>query len=116
MTVRCHGDKWIMEQVGEKQDFESELSRVGLRHEDFVLYVRRAGFGGTNRQWSSNYAVRVTHLPTRKCNIYWGGPGENWVELFARDVGDGMYGEPSRRYETLAGAGTAPRSARRSLV
>ena len=31
MAVRCSGDMWEMEQVGEKQDFECELSRLGFR-------------------------------------------------------------------------------------
>ena len=116
MTVRCEGDPWIMEQLGEKQDFESELSRLGFRHEDFALYVRRAGLGGINRTWTSNYAVRVMNTPTRKCNIYWGGPGENWVGQFALDAANGMYGEPSSLYEGLARAGAPARSARRSVA
>lgn len=116
MTVRCEGDRWIMEQLGEKQDFESELSRLGFRHEDFALYVRRSGLGGINRAWTSNYAVRVTNTPTRKCNIYWGGPRENWVGQFALDAANGMYGEPSSRFEGLLPAGRPARSARRSVV
>jgi hypothetical protein len=43
MAVRCEGDSRVMEQLGEKQDFEAELSRQGLKHEDFVLHVRRGG-------------------------------------------------------------------------
>jgi len=105
-----------MEQLGEKQDFESELSRLGFRHEDFTLYVRRAGLGGINRVWTSNYAVRVTNIPTRKRNIYWGGPGENWVELFASDAANGMYGEPDRRYDARVGVGRGARNPRRSVV
>jgi hypothetical protein len=115
MTVRCEGDRWIVEQVGEKQDFESELSRLGFTHEDFALYVRRAGLGGIDRTWMSNYAVRVTNIPTAKCNIYWGGPRENWIEQFARDAASGMYGEPSRRYENPAQT-KLTRNARRSVV
>ena len=42
MTVRSEGDTWVMEQLGEKQDFEAELSRLGFRHEDFIVSVRRA--------------------------------------------------------------------------
>jgi len=116
MTVRCEGDPWIMEQLGEKQDFESELSRLGFRHEDFALYVRRAGLGGTNRIWSSNYAVRVTHTRSGKCNIYWGGPRENWVGQFALDAANGTYGEPSGGYSNRGRAGRAARSARRSVA
>jgi hypothetical protein len=94
MAVRCKGDSWIMERVGEKQDFESELSRLGLRHEDFALNVRRGGIGGADRVWRSNYAIRVTDNVTGKRNIYWGGPGENWIAQFATDVANGMYRSP----------------------
>ena len=92
MAVRCEGDLWIMEQVGERQDFESELTRLGLRHEDFDLYVRRANFNVARKQWSSNYAVRVSNRATEKRNIYWGGPGQDWVAQFVADIGRGLYG------------------------
>ncbi len=93
MSVRCEGDLWLMEQVGERQDFESELSRLGLRHEDFELYVRRANFNRAKKQWSSNYAVRVSNLTTARRNIYWGGPGQDWVAQFTTDLVRGLYGE-----------------------
>ena len=91
MTVRCDGDSWIMEQVGEKQDFEAELSRLGLRHEDYSLHVRRGGMGGIARGRGSHYAVRVTNVVKGIRGIYWGGPGETWVAQFATDVAKGMY-------------------------
>lgn len=91
MAVRCGGDTWVMEQLGEKQDFEAELTRLRLRHEDFDLYVRRAGLGGSNRDWAINYAVRVTHAPTAKSIIYWGGAHEDWVAEFAMDARRGLY-------------------------
>jgi hypothetical protein len=91
MTVRCEGDSRVMEQVGEKQDFEAELSRLGLRHEDFILHVRRGRLGGLDRGWGSHYAVRVTNTVTGIRAIYLGGPGETWVAQFAADVATGMY-------------------------
>ena len=91
MTVRCEGDSRIMEQLGEKQDFEAELSRLGLRHEDFALHVRRSGLGGIDRSWDSHYAVRVSDVVTGSRGIYWGGPGEDWVAEFATDVAKGIY-------------------------
>lgn len=105
MAVRCKGDSWIMEQVGEKQDFESELSRLNFRHEDFTLHVRRGGIAGADRVWRSNYAVRVTDLVTGKRNIYWGGPGENWVARFVTDLANGMYRDQpiTRRSPVLGG-------------
>ena len=96
MTVRCEGDSRVMELVGEKQDFEAELSRFGFRHEDFSLCVRRATAEGSKSTWLSNYAVQVTNVATRKCNVYWGGPRENWVAQFVLDLVNGLYGEPSQ--------------------
>jgi hypothetical protein len=97
MAVRCEGDSRVMEQVGEKQDFESELSRLGFRHEDFSLYVRRANASGGSANWTANYAVCVTNTTTQRRNIYWGGPGERWVSEFAADIVKGLYGQPSTR-------------------
>jgi hypothetical protein len=95
MTVRCEGDARVMELVGEKQDFEAELSRFGFRHEDFTLCVRRADPARGNTSGTSNYAVQVTSASTRKCNVYWGGPRETWVAEFVVDLANGMYGEPT---------------------
>ena len=103
MAVRCEGDSRVMEQVGEKQDFESELSRRGYRHEDFSLHVRRAGTADGSTNWAANYAVCVTNSTTQRRNIYWGGPGERWVSEFAADLVKGLYGQAT------LGAGAAPK-------
>ena len=116
MTVRCDGDARVMEQLGEKQDFESELSRLGFSHDDFVLHVRRAGLGGGDRTWAPNYAIRVTNIHTGKRNVYWGGPNENWVEQFAADAAHGIWGEAPRlhrRRSALAAAAATNTSSRR---
>ena len=39
MTVYCEGDCSLVEQLGEKQEFEVELTRLGFKHEDFTLQV-----------------------------------------------------------------------------
>ena len=91
MTVRCEGDAWVMEQIGEKQDFEAELTRQGLKHEDFTLHVRRGGLGGIVKGLGSRYAVRVTHVVTGNHRTYWGGTRENWVAQFAHDAATGNY-------------------------
>jgi hypothetical protein len=96
MAVRCEGDSRVMELVGEKEDFEAELSRFGFLHDDFSLCVRRANATGGKSAWVSNYAVQVTKVSTRKCNVYWGGPRENWVAQFAVDLANGLYGEPAQ--------------------
>ena len=92
MTVHSEGDTWIMEQLGEKQDFESELSRLGIPHEDFTIRVRRAHPAATG-SWAYHYAVRVTNRQSAKSNIYWGGAGENWIAQFAQDLADGFFGQ-----------------------
>jgi hypothetical protein len=95
MAVRCGGDTWGIEQIGEKQDFECELTRLGFKHEDFALHVRRANALGAGTAWTTNYAVRVTNIPTARHIFYWGGPGEHWIEAFVADVESGIYGRPT---------------------
>jgi hypothetical protein len=114
MAVRCEGDLWIMEQLGERQDFESELSRLGMRHEDFHLHVRKAAFNQAKKTWSSNYAIRVTHSMTGRRSIYWGGPGQDWVAQFVADLRNGLYGDlliPRERRSTNHRAQAPRRSA-----
>ena len=98
MAVHCGGDSRVMEQVGEKQDFECELSRLGFKHEDFALYVRRESAPGTETAWVANYTVQVTNIPAARHIIYWGGPGQRWVEEFVADVAKGSYGQPTFRH------------------
>ena len=94
MSVRCEGDSHVMEQLGEKQDFESELSRLGFAHEDFMLDVRRVRPGGSAARWDVAYTVCVTHTPTRRRNIYWGGADRRWLPEFVTDLHSGFYGAP----------------------
>jgi hypothetical protein len=44
----------------------------------------------------ANYAVQVTNLASRKCNVYWGGPRENWVAQFVLDLVNGLYGQSAQ--------------------
>ena len=108
MAVRCEGDSRVMEQVGEKQDFECELSRLGFSHEDFSLYVRRAN-ASSSTSWIANYAVCVTNTANQRRNIYWGGPGEHWVSEFASDVANGLFGLPTLSAPRLARSAARPR-------
>jgi hypothetical protein len=79
-----------MEQVGEKQDFECELAACGLRHEDFVLRVRR--LRGRAPEWSCDYSVIVERIDAQRRHVYVGGPARNWVGRFAADLARGVYG------------------------
>ena len=94
MAVRCEGDSREMEQLGEKQDFEAELSRMGFMHEAFILYVRRTNAKSRDSTWASNYTVCVTNTFTKRQSIYWGGPGKRWVSDFSADANTGLYGPP----------------------
>jgi len=94
MAVRAEGYCRIIEQLGEKQDFEAELSRLGYRHEDFSLMVRRARLTGPVDGWTASYTVCVTDLRTSRSNVYWGGPHMQWVAQFASDLARGFFGEP----------------------
>jgi len=116
MAVQCEGDCWIMERLGEKQDFEAELSRLGFRHEDFALDVRRADLGPRgNQALASHYAVRVSNLAMGKRNIYWGGPGEDWVAQFVVDAGRGFFGELMVKFPRLSPPAST-RNVRRSIA
>jgi hypothetical protein len=106
MAVRAEGYCWVMEQLGEKQDFESELSRLGYLHENFVLRVRRARADGMGSEWTANYIVCVTELRTSRSNVYLGGPRGHWVEQFSADLGAGLFGAP----QIVRKATRAPRS------
>ncbi len=109
MAVDAEGDFHVMEQLGEKQDFESELSRLGFRHEDFVLYVRRAQVTGRRAAWSLDYAVHVTNRYAGKSGIYCGGPRRNWVARASEDLARGAFGElgAAARPEPRSRPGTA---------
>ena len=92
MSVRCSGDCRSMEQVGEKQDFESALTRHGLRHEDFVLSVHRPVAAVNDNHWAHDYAVTVVGLAAGNRRSYVGGPRHDWVARFVEDVTPGLYG------------------------
>ena len=102
MSVVARGDIWVMEQLGEKQDFEAELTRLGFEHEHFELQVERPHESGIDTRSSPHYAVRVTNVQTGKCRDYWAGPTENWVVQCATDLARGAFGEPTVRRPTYA--------------
>jgi hypothetical protein len=97
MSVVCTGRARVIEQLGEKQDFETELSRRGFRHEDFTLHVEAAKAPRSKAAWNPRYDVEVRHAPTQTIRAYRGGPRTNWVSSFAKDLLAGRYGEPTVR-------------------
>ena len=84
-----------MEQLGEKQDFECELSRRGLQHEVFTLGVRRRPDSRNGAAWSRDYSVMVTNIVTARTHVYAGGPRHEWVRRFAADLSRGTFEAPA---------------------
>jgi len=91
MTVHCEGDCRVIEQTGEKPDFESELSRLGFEHQHFMLYMGMV----PSEMWPqmhNNYSVTVANVETGQPRVYHGGPGYEWVRECARDLASGVFG------------------------
>jgi len=92
MSVLCIGDRWVLDHLDEKQDFETSLTRAGFRHEEFTLHVKPCGSAPAPS--TGRYEVKVTHAPTRTVKAYSGGPGEDWVARFVKDLSGGLFGHP----------------------
>jgi hypothetical protein len=91
MTVHCEGDCRIIEQTGEKPDFESELRRLGFEHQHFMLYMGMV----PSEMWPQmhhNYSVTVANVETGQQRVYHGGPGHDWVRECACDLASGVFG------------------------
>ena len=96
MTVHCEGDCAVIEQLGEKQDFEAHLTRLGFRHEYFVLHVGRPHRGSSG--WTKqDYTVTVANVMTERQRVYQGSPSKDWLQECVRDLSIGYFGGPMRR-------------------
>ena len=58
MTVHCDGDCGMLEQLGERYEFETELTRQGFSHEDFTLHVMRERPPPGKSEWLRLYSVK----------------------------------------------------------
>jgi hypothetical protein len=94
VSVLCIGGRWVLDQLQEKHDFEQRLTRAGFRHEEFILHMKPAS-AFTGAASAVGYEVKVTHGPTRTVKAYHGGPEQDWVARFARDLSGGLYGQPT---------------------
>ena len=99
MTVHCEGECGVLEQLGERYEFETELTRQGFRHEEFMLHVIRERPRPRKSEWLQRYAVTVVRLRAGRGNVdrrkvYGGGGRRRWVAEFARDLADGAFGAP----------------------
>ena len=105
MSVYCEGDCRLIEQTGEKQDFEAELTRLGFPHEAFMLYVSREAGPKGRQDWGLLYRVNVRHASSGHAKTYVGTPSRSWVREFSDDTEQGMYGVHGRNlYQTNAGS------------
>jgi hypothetical protein len=95
MSVLGSGQIGVLEQLGEKQDFEAELSRRGYRHEEFTLHVEQDRRYASQAGWNPRYEVKVTHAPTQTVRSYAGGTRQDWLARFRKDLTGGLYGEPT---------------------
>ena len=91
MTVHCEGDCNVVEQLGEKQDFEIALSRLGFKHHHFALHVVRVPAGADSPP-EQDYSVTVVNLATDRHRVYRGGPRWEWVPECAHDLASGIFG------------------------
>jgi len=86
MTVQCEGDCPLIDQTGEKQDFEVALTRFHLPHEAFALEVVRLPGAMGSWDWGLRYRVTVRHIPTGDSLMYLATPSCSWVGSFRDDV------------------------------
>ena len=93
MSVLCIGNRWVLDHLDEKHDFEANLTRAGFRHEEFTLHVKPSGSAPAPSE--CGYEVKITHAPTQTVKAYAGGPGEDWVARFAEDLSGGLFGHPA---------------------
>jgi hypothetical protein len=96
MTVHCEGDSYVIEQLGEKQDFEAVLSTLGFRHEHFTLHVVQAPPGSSSWQ-RQQYTVTVVNVVTERRRVYRGGPAWEWVQECRLDLAQRVFGGPTPR-------------------
>ena len=92
MTVHCEGDCALMEQLGERYELESELTRRGFPHEEFTLHVLRDRTPRGKTEWVQRYVVTVANVRTDRYRVYRGDSRSSWVPRFARDLAEGAFG------------------------
>ena len=87
MHVEWQGDHKLLDASGEKQDFERELTRLGLDARKFLVVVRREpDLPGADGIYAIRYNVFITdleHLDRDTLKLD-GGHGTNWIAQFAK--------------------------------
>jgi hypothetical protein len=92
MTVYREGDCSLVEQLGEKQEVEAELTRLGFKHEDFTLHVLRQVPQAQRRPESNGYSATVSNVASGHSRVYQRCPKRNWVTQSSLDPANGVYG------------------------
>ena len=87
MRVVWQGDHKLLDESGEKQDFERELKRLGYDPSQFLVVVRREpDVAGPDGLQPIRYKVHVTQLgPDHETLTLSGGQGA-WVAPFVQDA------------------------------
>ena len=87
MRVVWQGDHKLLDESGEKQDFERELKRLGYDPSQFLVVVRREpDVAEPDGLQPIRYKVHVTQLgPDHETLTLSGGQGA-WVAPFVRDA------------------------------
>jgi len=83
MHIEWQGDHKLLDKSGEKQDFERELTRLGLDPNKFLVEVRREADPPGDALRYDVYISDLEH-PDRETWKLHGGPGENWIAQFAQ--------------------------------
>jgi hypothetical protein len=84
MHVEWQGDHKLLDASGEKEDFERELTRLGLDPTKFLAEVRREpDLPGADGLYYNVYITDLEH-PDRETWMLEGGHSKNWIAQFAK--------------------------------
>ena len=88
MRVEWQGDHKLLEESGDKQDFECEAIRLGYDPGEFIVVVRREpDVAGPDGLHPIRYKVHITRLGADQETLTLsGGHGKAWVAQFVQDA------------------------------
>ena len=89
MRIEWQGDHRLLDESGEKQDLEHELTRLGLDPSKFLIEVRREpDLPGANGIYAIRYNIFITDLehPDRDTWKLHGGHGDRWIAQFVQII------------------------------
>jgi hypothetical protein len=87
MTVHCEGDYRAIEQL-DSRNFESELNRLRLGHDHFIIYV---GFVASARSPATLLSITVANVVTGQQRVYVDGQAQGWMVQCAQDLAAGVF-------------------------